>query len=412
MSRLIPFLFLFAFASSAVAFDQSIYVWQQDWRQETIDAVARMNDVSANYKVLALNAGVADNGTVTLKSIPVSWAAFDESRGVCPVLRANATFARAIIKGKREETANAVAEKLHEVLTAARRAGVNVTGFEVDYDCPTRKLRDYRAFVAELSEMLPGVKLSITTLPTWLKSSQFARLVEPLDHFVLQVHSLEKPTTVDAPLRLYDLSALPRCFRRAAATGTAFKVALPTYGYHVVYDRAGLFHGLQAEGPAIGKPGYTERLVFADPVEMAAVVRQLRADTPSNCRGIAWFRLPVDTDTLNWSYHGLRAVMKGRRPDIRVDAAVVENDSGLFDIRVENSGQQNVIGGRVEVALNWPAAVIAHDAVGPWKLRRNGDTAVLTGPMPELDEPRRIAWLRVAGNQSPRIQSARVVERK
>jgi hypothetical protein len=408
-----PILFFFALLTlPAVAFDQSIYVWQQDWRQETVDAVARMNDVSTNYKVLALNATTTEDGVVTARPVPVPWEAFDASRGVSLVLRADAAFARAIVRQHRDAAATVVVQQLHAVLTAARRAGVNVTGFELDYDCPTRKLRDYRGFVVELNEMLPGVKLSITTLPTWLKSAQFNRLVEPLDHFVLQVHSLEKPTTLDAPLRLYDLTALPRYFRRAAMSGTSFQVALPTYGYHVVYDRAGRFHGLQAEGPVIGKPGHTERLIFADPVEMAAVVRQLRADTPSNCTGIVWFRLPVDTDTLNWSHHSLRAVMKGRRPDIRVRAAVVESGPGLFDIRVENSGQQNVIGGRVEVALDWPGAVVAHDAVGAWRLRRTGDRALLTGPMPELDEPRRIAWLRVAGNQSPRIQSARVMKRR
>ena len=48
----------------------------------------------------------------------------------------------------------------------------NLTGVEIDYDCPTSKLPAYARFLVELrSRLARRMALSITALPTWMNSA-------------------------------------------------------------------------------------------------------------------------------------------------------------------------------------------------------------------------------------------------
>ena len=90
--------------------------------------------------------------------------------------------------------------------------------------------------------------------------------------------------------------------RAASRIGVPFYLSLPTYGYLVAYDGEGRFAALCGEGPLPAWPdGWRVHLVMSDPDEMARVVRSVREGAWPNCLGIAWFRLPVDTDRLNWA---------------------------------------------------------------------------------------------------------------
>ena len=125
------------------------------------------------------------------------------------------------------------------------------------------------------------MSLSITALPTWLADGGFAPLVGDLDHFVLQVHSLEKPETIDRPVTLCDPQKTVAWAEMANEAGTPFHVALPTYGYRLVFDTDDRFVALSAEGPRpVTPPGYRVGVVMANPLAMAPLAAHLRRHRP------------------------------------------------------------------------------------------------------------------------------------
>lgn len=81
----------------------------------------------------------------------------------------------------------------------------------------------------------------ITALPAWLNQPAFKRLISAVDDYVLQVHSLERPNSPEAAFTICDPAAARRAVERAAQFAVPFRVALPTYGYAIAYDRQGHF---------------------------------------------------------------------------------------------------------------------------------------------------------------------------
>ena len=186
--------------------------------------------------------------------------------------------------------------------------------------------------------------------------------------------------------------------RKASKVGVPFYVALPTYGYRVAFDERGAFAALAGEGvlPAWGE-GWQVRLARADPDELAPVVRRLRESPPQNFIGIAWFRLPVETDELNWSWPALEAVRAGRAPTVRFEADVRTPAPDLFEVWVRNAGERNALQ-PLRVHVKCPAPqVVAYDLLGGF--REEGDQSQdawrLVGPAPRLESPVMAAWFRL-----------------
>ncbi len=200
-----------------------------------------------------------------------------------------------------------------ELVSTAGAHGVSARSIQIDYDCPTSGLGEYAALLRQLRTRMPDTELSITALPSWLGARQFRLAARNVSYFVLQVHSLEKPRTVADPIILCDTRKIPGYLRSASALGVPFMLALPTYGYRVSFDEEGRFASLCAEGPfREWRPGFEVRLAMSDPVKIAGVVRALSLSQPAHFLGLVWFRLPVDSDDLNWSWPTLLAVMAGR----------------------------------------------------------------------------------------------------
>ncbi len=211
------------------------------------------------------------------------------------------------------EPADSLAALAVELLQQATAIGVNVRELQLDFDCATSKLDDYRLWVNTIRRRIAPTPLVITALPSWLSSSAFQRLGAATNGFVLQVHSLERPRGPDQPMTLCDPTAARRAVEKAGRIGVPFRVALATYGYFVAFDQQGQIIGLQADGPALTWPADAQvRVLRADPVATADLVRGWSADRPTNMPGLIWYRLPTDADTLNWRWPTLLAVMAGR----------------------------------------------------------------------------------------------------
>lgn len=86
--------------------------------------------------------------------------------------------------------------QIKRLVTHWRKAGVNLTAIEIDYDAPTSRLSDYQRLLMAMRRGLPSdITLSITALPTWLTSPGLRPLLKAVDSSVLQLHSVQSPGT-------------------------------------------------------------------------------------------------------------------------------------------------------------------------------------------------------------------------
>jgi hypothetical protein len=131
-----------------------------------------------------------------------------------------------------------------------------------------------------------------------------------------------------------------------------FRVALPTYGYRLAFDRSGKFVALAAEGVRPRWPQGTQvRIVRADAKAMAVFAERITTGKPANCAGIIWFRLPVPGDELNWDIITLEALLDGKIPVSQLTVEVKWTAPGLAEICLVNAGEQDE---------TLPAKILAH----------------------------------------------------
>ncbi|MHC4914244.1 MAG: DUF3142 domain-containing protein [Planctomycetota bacterium] len=359
------------------------YVWQRRWNGRVKNAALRSRGRMAGLTVLGAEVGWRDGKRRVVRvSVPV-----EELRPLgVPVgvaLRVGPPPERAYSSG--ESWLPGLAAWL---LAEFRGRGLRPSELQLDFDCASGRLDDYARWVRAVRARVAPVPVVITALPCWLKRSAFADLVRESDGFVLQVHSLERPRSVADPVRLCDPRAARRWVERAARLGVPFRVALPTYGYLVAFDRKGGFAGLSAEGPAASwAPGASWRHLRADPAEMAGLVRGWERDRPEALSGITWYRLPVEGDRLNWSWEALCAVTEGRTPraDLRVESRKL--GPGLREIQLVNRGEAGASAG-VSVSVSWRSGrLVAADALGGFSVSDGADGSSL------VFEARRAAFL-------------------
>ncbi|MCL4693678.1 MAG: DUF3142 domain-containing protein [Candidatus Hydrogenedentes bacterium] len=373
------------------------YVWQMQWTDSVRDAVARAAPEADRLMVLLGEVSAVDGALAFTPARP-DWQSLARDRAqTALVLRAGVSLGPFLNGTGLDGAADYLFGILDGARNAARDAGVEVVGVQLDYDCPTSKLGDYRRLLEAMQSRLPDVDLSITVLPTWIKRWEFGDLVDGLSYYVLQVHSLEPPTTVDQPIVLCDTSRIPGYLRRAAWVGVPFYLALPTYGYRVVFDESGAFTALSAEGPApAANATHQVRLVMPDPAEIAAVVRSVEAAPPRGCRGFAWFRLPNLGDELNWSWTTLEAVREGRVPRTAFDVEIRNLSPALYEAWITNTGETRVWD-PIAFEVRWNGKeLLAYDVLGGFAgaPNRESESVRLTGPPPHDADPAMVAWFR------------------
>ena len=196
------------------------------------------------------------------------------------------------------------------LVAQARTNHVNLSELQIDFDCAESKLDGYRVWVEAIQHRVAPLPVTITALPSWLDSNAFKRLAAVTTNYVLQVHSVARPKSFDAPFTLCDPRAAKRAVERAGRIGIPFRVALPTYGYTLAFDAGGKFIGLSAEGPRPNWPTNAQiREVASNPIELAVLVQDWTARRPAAMRGVIWYRLPVTTDHHNWNWPTLQRVM-------------------------------------------------------------------------------------------------------
>jgi hypothetical protein len=382
---------------------QEAYVWQRVWTAPVAQAIA---DHSADFKsLIVLGAEVSwKAGRVDVKRTAIDFAALRSGKGSAGIALRIGPYLGPFSEG--DAVTAMLGELASSLVGACVSNQVTVSELQIDFDCASSKLDGYRRWIEAIRSRLPGLPVVITALPSWLAEPGFGRLIAATDGFVLQVHSLDRPKSADAPFTLCDPKAAQRAVQRAARFGKPFRVALPTYGYVVAFDRQKKFIGLSAEGPKrVWPAGAVTRETRAEPEALAALVREWSRSRPPALEGLIWYRLPIGGDSLNWSWPTLAAVMEGRIPRERVRAEGVRPHSGLIELSLENDGERSS-GSLPAIEVQWQHAhLVAGDGLGGyWLETRRGDAAYLTSrDSPELKpgERRKIGWLRLDQGEAP-----------
>ena len=389
------------------ALANEVYVWQQKWTEPVRESVAQH---ATNFNgVVVLAAEVTwREGKPEVAHAAVDYPALARTGAPVGIALRLGTYPGPFAEN--DATAAFIAGLAAALVEEARAKKVAPRELQIDFDCAESKLDGYRVWVEILKRKIAPVPVAITALPNWLNAPAFPRLAQSAGSYVLQVHSLARPNDFNAPFMLCDSQAARRAVELAGRTGVPFRVALPTYGYVLAFDRAGKFFDLSAEDPRKNWPEDAQlREVHSDPIEISALVQNWATNRPALMQGVIWYRLPVAVDNLNWRWPTLHAMLLARVPreGLRADARRVE--PGLVEISLDNNGELD-ISSRLAVEVRWSGArLVAGDSLRDFELAEPDPSAARFTSRPELSrlfagETRVVGWLRFATNCEVQVE--------
>lgn len=382
-------LLLFALACAAPpALTQDAYVWQRDWTPAVEQAVRDHGDEFDRLAVLAEELRWGEQGLEKLEVHPD--AAALRGRPVVAALRLGAW------RGSIAEDAD-LPRMAAEVVGRLRLEGLNIVELQLDFDATSGQLADHARAVAAIRAAVP-VPLTITALPDWLSRPELPALLDQADGWTLQLHDFRAPTSPEDLRPLLDPRARAD-LARAAALGRPFRVALPTYGYTAAFTPEGRFLGATAEREQPWSGEVITREIAADPVEIAALVADLRAHPPRGLLGISWFRLPTEGDRHAWRQATLARVMRAEAPAARLRADATPDGTGLVELTLSNEGDADAEAPDLLVVSN--GRPLAADGYGDWQVEADARGLVLVarpGARLAAGATRAVGWVRYAGD--------------
>lgn len=400
MARWLTITFLLALTACHRPLSQSVYVWQRQASPELNQAIT---ETSADFQRFYFQAAHLDfrMNPPGVQKFEIPWDALKQTRRpIIPVVRIPSAHPAL---GSSPDAARHFAEFARELFATASRKNVSLGEIQIDYDCPASQLSNYARFLRGVRAELRPIRLSITALPSWLRDPGFKELIDSVDSYVLQVHSLELPSPGERTVSLCGLPAARAAIQRAAQFGVSFQVALPTYRCLVTFDPNGKSPKVFSETPPNWTPSQRIVRAISDAGELAELVRSLQKHPPRNLQGVIWFRLPVSTDLMNWPLSTLRAVMAGNSPRSELRIEPVPRGESLL-LELANHGEQaEPLPDKVTV--QWSAGSLqAANALGGFQLLRPDkepqlifQLAPATTPFREINPGQRrvIGWLRL-----------------
>jgi Protein of unknown function (DUF3142) len=368
------------------------YVWQREWTPAVIEAVGEAGRKMDGVVLLGGEIHFAGRKPEIIKA-SIDWEAVKRTNHCAIALRVS-PFAGPF------RTDNAVAHVIvdlaKELMNESRIHGVELEEFQFDFDCARKNLSAYRAWLQMLKPAVHPTRFVITALPAWLDDSQFRRLVRETDGFVLQVHSVPLSSTGSATL--CDPRLARQWIDRTAKLGVPFSVALPTYRCTAGYGPEGKLLSVAMDSVQPIWPPGTRVLEFGSNAdELAALVNDLLRTRPAMLRELIWYRVPIATDTRNWQWITLAAVMAGRHPEHKLN--VVQDGENPIDLSILNAGEADEQF-KSDVTATWnDAGLTASDALSGWNVRSENGRAIFSaaadrGVRLPPGASRKIGWLR------------------
>jgi len=220
--------------------------------------------------------------------------------------------------------------------------------------------------------------------------------VREVDGYVLQVHSV--PMSAGTNAKLSDARLAREWVGKAARFGMPFAVALPTYRCAAGYGPDGKLLSVAMDSVQPVWPPGTRVLEFgADADEIAALVNDWQKTRPAQLRELIWYRVPIATDTRNWRWPTLSAVMSGRLPEHTLN--ILQEGENPIDLSIFNAGEADERF-NANVTATWNGAgLTASDALAGWNMKSENGRAIFRvtashGMRLPPGATRKIGWLR------------------
>lgn len=377
------------------------YVWRQGWDVSARDSLAGRAWPAGltELNVLVGECGLAPAG----RRVHPPWAALAATgRSLAISVRIGT---RNALGGAGEPDLSEGLALLRQGWEEARAAGVVVAVAQVDFDCPSRLLSAYADRIAAAKRAWPEVRLTVTTLPTWLKEPGFARLIAAADGWTLQLHGTQRPNLAK-PAPLFSEELAMAWIEQAETLGRPFHIALPTYAYLACYSATGAYLGVRAESAELPKGTARTQVLPADPAQVVRLLERLEDRRHALVLGVDWFRLPFPGDRQNWTMAGWslvisrQAIARACSPELKVAGALV-------DVVVVNPTGQPLPLPTVELA--WAGARLqAADATASWVAAPQGEGMVFR-PHPLAGflapgERRVVGWARLSESRPVQVR--------
>jgi len=208
-------------STTSATLPQRGYLWQRDWTPAVLASLTEANKRMDG--VIVLGAEIIWNGSKSnVVSSSINWQSLKERRMPSVALR---VASHPKPDGTSIPVILSAAKSLCDQVSAH---GLRLTEFQLDYDCPQKDLSSYRAWLPQVREVVRPIPFTITSLPAWLDEPEFDGLIQEVDGYVLQVHSV--PTSsVAANATLCDTQLARQWIAKAATHRKTFAVALPSY---------------------------------------------------------------------------------------------------------------------------------------------------------------------------------------
>jgi hypothetical protein len=289
-----------------------------------------------------------------------------------------------------QQLASSLAAVFHEDCDRATQEHARVVGLQIDIDVPTRLLTKYEKLLAELHRQLPAEKrLSITGLPTWMKSAELSRVLAQVDFWVPQFYGAEIPARSDQMIPISSPKSIAEFVDSAREINKPYYAGLAAFSWALLYNSSGSLIDLRGDmDPATiaadpnlelidqrpfdnsAREGSEWRYVYktrADGVtdrlamhagdllvldipsteSLRASARIVRERAGEKLQGICVFRLPAQDDPAALHTNQIATALADWDPvcDLRIRLQPGDKQKHAWILEVENAGTAGAVNG-------------------------------------------------------------------
>lgn len=366
------------------------YIWHRNWKSPNLIQAVKANKSSDYYFI----SREFHHRKIERVVLPESWWRLPNRK--VPVFRIrNAYFKKYL--GQPETLAEVIVNEYQKVKGEKKR----VKELQIDLDCPESKLKAYAVLLAKLKKRLPkGDILSFTCLPCHVGKKDFREVTQAADYYVLQVHGLEFPKTLDDKVEILNLKVAERAIALAEKGTLPFYVALPTYAYQLNFNRENKkFLFLNSEKIPPPKPEVVSRIIVPDLKNLTLLANKKRS---AKCLGIIWFKLPVKGDQFNLDMNTINQISRDVAPEPHLTYQWEKKQNGLLQLSIKNHGMLNP--GNANIKLNWPTKAGVYDLYRDFRETENQGLTLpekIKGKSPNPGMQYAVGWFRPDKNGIP-----------
>ncbi len=176
-------------------------MWQRVWNEQVEAAVAKVGKSAAGFAVLAAEIDVRETAPKIFRP-DLKYAALKASgRSIALTVRID-PFSGPF--NEKDRAAEAVVKLARDVVATAHDHDLDPVELQIDFDCGEWKLDGYRTWLRQIRVAMAPLPVMPTILPSWLKHRAFAKLAHECGGFILQVHSVALPQSVEDTRQLTD----------------------------------------------------------------------------------------------------------------------------------------------------------------------------------------------------------------